>query len=166
MKLLNFIASFLIEKKAFAHCDIPCGIYDPHNAQAAAHTIIRMTQLIKDLEADINAPFEERKKIIHNVSRQTRIKEKHADLLEEELATLRDDYFKEEHFKEHAILNELFINTLKLIAKARQETNLQAAEETLENVLQIAEIFYKTKGVEPIRIKSVYPTGKEIVVYK
>ena len=166
MKLVNFIAPFLIEKKAFAHCDIPCGIYDPHNAQVAAHTVIRMTQLIKDLEADINAPFEERKKIIHNISRQTRIKEKHADLLEEELTTLRNDYFKEEHFKEHASLNELFMNTFKSVAKARQEINLQAAEETLENVLQIAEIFYKTKGVEPIRIKSVYPTGKEIVTYK
>lgn len=93
MKLLGFIASFLIEKKAFAHCDIPCGIYDPHNAQVAAHTVIRMTQLIKDLEADINAPFEERKKIIHNISRQTRIKEKHAGLLEEELTTLRNIFF-------------------------------------------------------------------------
>jgi nickel superoxide dismutase len=55
---------------------------------------------------------------------------------------------------------------MKLASKARQEINIDAANELLENVQQIAEIFYKTKNVKPIRIKSVYPTGLEIVFYQ
>ena len=35
---------------AYAHCDIPCGIYDPHHAQMAAHTVVRMVDLINQLE--------------------------------------------------------------------------------------------------------------------
>src|SRR5437773_8944914 len=35
---------------AYAHCDIPCGIYDPHHAQLAAHTVVRMVDLINQLE--------------------------------------------------------------------------------------------------------------------
>ena len=33
-------------EEAHAHCDIPCGIYDPHLAQIGALTCIRMNQLI------------------------------------------------------------------------------------------------------------------------
>lgn len=165
--IFHFIFNnFLSDKIAYAHCDIPCGIYDPHNAQMAAHTVIRMTQLINDMKADINAPFEERKKIIHNISRYTKVKEKHSDLLEEELSTLRDDYFKEEHFKEYPNLNELFVKTLKSAAKARQNVDMQAAEDALSGVLEIAEIFFKTKDVEYARVKSVYPTERELVVQK
>lgn len=157
---------FLPEQNAYAHCDIPCGIYDPHLAQVAAHTIIRMTSLINDLQADINAPFEERKKIIHNIARYTKVKEEHSDLLEKELNTLRDDYFKEEDFKKYSNLNNLFIKTLKSAAKARQNIDIVSAEETLAGVLEISEIFYKTKNVQPIRVKSVYPTEREVVLHK
>lgn len=160
MKLVKLLSYLLPEKIAFAHCDIPCGIYDPHNAQLAAHTIIRMTELLQDVRRENETKAE------HDIARYTTVKEKHADLLEEELDTLRNDYFKKEHFKEYANLNDLFINTLKSAAKARQNIDMQAAEESLSGVLEIAEIFFKTKGVEFIRVKSVYPTQRELVVQK
>lgn len=159
--ILRFLLeNLLIEKKAYAHCDIPCGIYDPHNAQVAAHTIIRMTELLQDVKRDDETKAE------HDISRLTRTKEKHATLLEEELDTLRNDYFKDEHFKEYPNLNNLFINTLKSAAKARQNIDITAADEALSGVLEIAEIFYKTKGIESARVKSVYPTQRELVVQK
>ena len=96
----------------------------------------------------------------------THVKEEHSNILEEELDTLRNDYFKDEHFKQYPNLNELFIGALKSSAKARQNISLEAAQETLASVQQIAEIFFKTKGVEPIRVKTVYPTGGEIVLHK
>jgi nickel superoxide dismutase len=165
--ILRFLLEkLLIEKTAYAHCDIPCGIYDPHQAQLAAHTVIRMTQLINDMKADINAPLEERKKIIHNLSRYTKVKEDHSNLLEEELDTLRNDYFKDEHFKEYPNLQELFVKTLKASAKARQEIDIEAAKESLAGAQEIAEIFFKTKGATPIRVKTVFPTGGEIVLHK
>src|ERR1035437_4459738 len=146
MNILKNISKLLPEKIAFAHCDIPCGIYDPYVAQRAAHTILRMTQLLTDLKTD------DQKKLAHDISRMTHVEEEHTDLLEEELETLRYDYFKEEHFKTYPNLESLFTKTLKTASKARQEINLEAANEVLVNVLEIAEIFFKTKNVEPVRV--------------
>ena len=150
----------LTEQIAYAHCDIPCGIYDPYVAQRAAHTIIRMTQLLSEIKQDDDLKSD------HSIARMTHVKEEHSDLLEEELDTLRNDYFKEEHFKENPSLNDLFGKTLKASAKARQDIDIEAAKEVLAGVQKIAEIFFKTKGVESIRVKSVYPTGGEIVLHK
>lgn len=157
---ISFLAKILPTKTAYAHCDIPCGIYDPFRAQQAAHTIIRMTELLGKVERTDETLAE------HSVSRLTHVKEKHADILEEELNTLRDDYFKEEHFVKFPNLNDLFIKTLKSAAKARQGISLPDAEETLAGAQEIAEIFFKTKGVEPVRVKTVYPTEREIVLHK
>jgi nickel superoxide dismutase len=151
---------FLKEEIALAHCDIPCGIYDPNRVQLAAHTIIRMTNLLAEVKQDDDLKSD------HTIARITHVKEDHVNILEEELETLRNDYFKEEHFKEYSNLNELFSKVLKSSAKARQNIDLEAAEDVLANVWQIAEIFFKTKGVSPIRVKSLYPTGGEIVTYQ
>jgi nickel superoxide dismutase len=159
-KLLFLLTLPLKENIAFAHCDIPCGIYDPYVMQRAAHTIIRMTQLIGEVKRDNETKAE------HDIARMTHVKEEHANLLEEELDTLRNDYFKEEHFNTYPTLNSLFTKTLKAASKARQEINMEAAQEVLAGAQEIAEIFFKTKNVEPIRVKSVYPTGGEIVLHK
>ena len=158
--ILNLILNLIPEKQAYAHCDIPCGIYDPYVAQRAAHTVIRMTQLLTELKRESETKAE------HDVARLTHVKEEHSNLLEEELDTLRNDYFKEEHFREYPNLNDLFIKTLKSSTKARQGIDMEAADETLKGVQEIAEIFYKTKNVEPVRVKSVYPTEREIVLHK
>ena len=156
-----------MEKTAYAHCDIPCGIYDPHNMQMAAHTVIRMNQLIQEVSASSpEPPFEERKKIISELSRLTQVKEEHGHLVEEELGTLQNDYFKKEHYAKFANLRELLEKATKLSVGVRQSIDMASAKELLETVLRISEIFYKTKNVTPIRIKSVYPTEGEIVTYK
>jgi nickel superoxide dismutase len=160
MKILKSFLKLLPAKIAFAHCDIPCGIYDPYMAQRAAHTIIRMTQLLSEIKQDDDLTSD------HTIARVTHVKEKHSDILEEELETLRNDYFKEEHFVTYSNLNELFTKTLKASAKARQEINMEAAQEVLSGVLEIAEIFFKTKNVQSVRVKSVYPTGGEMVLHK
>jgi nickel superoxide dismutase len=159
MKIKNLL-NILPLKIAYAHCDIPCGIYDPHQAQLAVHTVIRMTQLLTEIKRDNETKAE------HDIARITHVKEEHSNVIEEELETLRNDYFKEEHYKEYPNLNELFVKTLKSASKARQNIDIAAAEETLSGILEIAEIFYKTKGVTPVRVKSVYPTGGEMVFYK
>src|ERR1035437_2652061 len=153
-------------KIAYAHCDIPCGIYDPHQAQLAAHTVIRMTQLLLEIKRDPSVNSGQvQKKVVHDIARMTHVKEEHVNIIEEELETLRNDYFKEEHYKKYSNLNDLFIKTLKSASKVRQNIDIIAAQETLSGILEIAEIFYKTKNVKPVRVKSIYPTGGEIVVY-
>lgn len=151
-KIANFLIKLLPTRLIYAHCDIPCGIYDPHGMQMAAHTIIRMINLLDEAKDDMNKTV----RIIH-------VKEEHAALCEKEIVTLWADYFKEEHYKEYPDLNNLIFKTVKLTGKARQEINLEVAEELLKNVQEIAEIFWKTKGMNPVRIKSGYPTEGEIV---
>jgi nickel superoxide dismutase len=148
MNIIKTILKLFPGKIAFAHCDIPCGIYDPYVIQRAAHTILRMTQLLTDLKT------ENPTKMAHDISRMTHVKEEHADLLEEELETLKNDYFKEEHFKTYPNLESLFTKTLK------------AANEVLAAVLEISEIFFKTKNVESVRVPSIYPTGGEMVLHR
>ena len=155
MRILNYLIKVLPSKPLYAHCDIPCGIYDPHLAQMAAHTIIRMTKLIDEAEDDV-----------HKIARLTHVKEEHGDLCEEELITLWGDYFKEEHLKDYPNLHDLVWKSVKLTGKVRQEVNLEAANELLASVQKIAEIFWKTKGLEPVRIPSGSPTEGEIVSHK
>ena len=154
MNLLNSLVKLLPTKPVYAHCDIPCGIYDPHQMQLAAHTIIRMTSLISDAED------------AHKIARITHVKEKHAGIVEEEIVTLWADYFKSEHYSEYPNLLDLINSAIKLTGKVRQEVNIEAAQELLAKTQEIAEIFWKTKKMEAIRIPSGYPTEGEIVSHK
>lgn len=167
MKIINIILQLIPTKTVYAHCDVPCGIYDPHGAQIAAHTVIRMTDMINDLQVTSeNPPFDERKKIISQISRLTKVKEEHAELVKHEIRIIWGDYFKPEHLKDNPDLHELVFQTMKLASKARQEVNLEAANELLDNVQKIAEIFWKTKGVKTAKLKAPYPSGGEIIVPK
>lgn len=153
MSLKTILSKFLPSETAYAHCDIPCGIYDPNQAQLAAHTVLRMTQLLAEHTE------------MHDVARIVHVKEKHGDLVEESLGTLENDYFKEEHFEKFPELKGLIADAVKLSITVRQKIDTTTAKELLEKVLLISEIFYKTKGVTPIRVPSVYPTKGEFVTY-
>lgn len=157
------LKNLLRPKIAYAHCDIPCGIYDPHNAQMGAHTVIRMTDMINELNFETEDQTEIRKSH-QQITRLVRVKEKHAALVEKEVVTLWADYFKEEHFKEHPSLTKTVKDTLKLASKTRQEINPAAAQDLLKHTQEIAEIFYKTKGVKIARVKAPYPTEGELIV--
>lgn len=158
--ILSALSRILPTRVVYAHCDIPCGIYDPNAAQLAAHTIIRMTQLISEIKR------EDETKTEHDVARMTSVKEEHGEMVEKELDTLENDYFKEEHFNQFPELKELFSEAVKLSIKVRQAIDMAAAEQLLETILKISEIFYKTKNLQPVRLESPYPTGREIVTYK
>src|SRR3990170_3933268 len=84
-------------RTAHAHCDIPCGIYDPHHAQLAAHTVIRMNLLINELKKPgPNAAAEERQDYANKLSRYVATKEQHAEIAKHEVRILWADYFKPE----------------------------------------------------------------------
>jgi len=154
---------------AYAHCDIPCGIYDPHAAQLAALTVIRMVQLIQGLQA----PDEAGGKTAWDtygaqISRYTAVKEEHAKICEHEIIVLWTDYFKPEHLEKHSKLHEIVWNTCKLTSTVKQQINMEAAQQLLAGTQQIAEIFWDTKGVATKRQPSnqgqvggelVYPAG-------
>src|SRR6266540_197451 len=80
-------------KVAYAHCDIPCGIYDPHHAQMAAHTVIRIIDLIYQIpKPAASAGPKDWEAYAFKVSRHTTVKEQHAELAKHEVRILWGDY--------------------------------------------------------------------------
>ncbi|MFQ5981099.1 MAG: superoxide dismutase, Ni [Candidatus Heimdallarchaeota archaeon] len=145
-------------KSASAHCDIPCGIYDPHLAQLASHTVLRMVNLIQQLDSDS-------KYYGHKLARYTATKEEHAELVKYEISVLWGDYFKPEHFEKFPELKDLLWKTMVQASKARQGTEEEDAIALLESVQRIAEIFWESKGRKSLRVTAPYPTEREIVLH-
>lgn len=151
-RVLKVVNRVFPPKVAYAHCDIPCGIYDPHMAQLAALTVVRMNQLIQDLKPPSDEPtLDERKVLIAAQSRYTAVKEQHAELCKHELRVLWGDYFRPEHIQQHPDLHERFFNAMKLASRARQQNDMAAAQQLLGAVQGIAEIFWATKGAKTAR---------------
>lgn len=127
-----------------AHCDIPCGIYNPVSAEIAADTVIKMTQLLLDLGPQ---PTDQAASLTwHNsATRYILVKEEHARKLKEEVLILWTDYFKPEHVQKFPELHELVWQTTKLVSKTKQAVDLETAKQVRARVGRIAEIFWETK---------------------
>jgi nickel superoxide dismutase len=148
-----------------AHCDIPCGIYDPHEAQLAALTVLRMDQLIGELKAPPEgAKPEEIEKYHSQCARYVVVKERHSDRAESELVTLWADYFTPEHAKKFPELADKVWNAIQAIGKARRGTAVAEAEDALKQVQEVAEIFWKTKDTKSVRVASHSKAGHDLVV--
>lgn len=151
---------------AEAHCDIPCGIYDPHLMQVAALTVVRMHQLIDALERPApDAPIEARNKAFNSFGRYVNAKEEHSEIVKKEVRVLWGDYFKTEHLEKYPDLNNVVWGILKLAGKTKQEVNMQAAQDLLAQTQKFAEIFWDTKGVKTKRVPTNQgAAGGEFVV--
>ncbi|MHB8352266.1 MAG: superoxide dismutase, Ni [Thermoplasmata archaeon] len=156
---------FVAPAPAYAHCDIPCGIYEPHTAQIAALTVFRMDQLIGELVRPAEgAPAEAQAKYHSQFARYVQVKESHSDRCESELTTLWADYFNADLRKKYPEVEERFWKALQAVSKARQGVALADAQELLSQVQAIAELFWQSKGVPTRKVPSTYKTGGEIVV--
>src|SRR5512146_1250333 len=80
-------------EKASAHCDIPCGIYDPHLSEVAALTVVRMIDLMSELAKD---PKPQDLTYANNMARYIAVKEEHAELVKREVRVIWGDYIKQE----------------------------------------------------------------------
>jgi nickel superoxide dismutase len=125
-----------------AHCDVPCGIYDPHGAEIAAKTVSRMVVLINENQGD---DLEQRNKLVRCV----KVKEEHAELCKRELQVLWSDYFKAEHLEAYPDLHDRFWKALKQAGKCKQSVDAAAAADLEAQVAAIADIFWATKGGRP-----------------
>ena len=149
----------------YAHCDIPCGIYDPHEAQISALTVIRMDQLIGELAHPApDAKLEERAAYVSKMSRFTTVKEQHAERVKHEIRVIWGDYFTADHVKQFPQAHELVFKILKQASKCRQGTNLADAQELLKLVQDFAEVFWQTKGAKTKKQPSMQKSGGDLVV--
>ena len=96
MNLFGLLIKLLPTKPVFAHCDIPCGIYDPHSAQLASQTVLKMVQKLKELQKPEDDDWLEYK---NSMTRMILVKEQHAEICKKEVLILWTDYFKAEHLE-------------------------------------------------------------------
>ncbi|MEK6963217.1 MAG: superoxide dismutase, Ni [Nanoarchaeota archaeon] len=152
-------------KIVLAHCDVPCGIYDPHLAQVAAHTVYRMMTLVRDAKAPgpETSPAD-RAQYVHGISRYASTKEEHAEVCKRELRILWGDFFKPEHLEKYPDLHDKVWKAMKLAGKARQETHVETGKELIAAVNEIADMYWKCKGIATKTVKAPYPTEEPLVV--
>lgn len=135
MDLRSFIAPRVV---VHAHCDIPCGIYDPTAAKVAADTVAKMVEKITGAPGTDTAS---RNTFIRSVT----VKDEHAQICKKELLILWTDYFKPEHLEKYPKLHETFWKAAKLCSKNKQNVDAQAATDLQAAVKEISDIFWATK---------------------
>lgn len=144
---------------ASAHCDIPCGIYDPIIAQIAALTVVRMI----DLMADLESKPERNLAYTNSMSRYITVKEEHAEKVKHEVRVIWGDYLKAQHLEKYPDAHALVHKIMALGSKARQSVDRETAVQLVEAVNDFAQIFWETKGIATKRAKAPYAPALELV---
>ena len=129
-----------------AHCDGPCGVYDPADARIKAEAVLSMTKKILALSPPADGDANAWAAYLNTMSRYIAIKEEQAQKAKDELLILWTDYFKPVHLEKHPDLHTIFWHAAKLCSACKVEVNLQHAEELMATVQKIHNIFWATKG--------------------
>jgi nickel superoxide dismutase len=116
-----------------AHCDLPCGVYDPAQARIEAESVLQSIEKYQESDDPI---FKQR---------AIMIKEERADLVKHHLWVLWTDYFKPEHLEAHPELHELFWKATKLAGETKQGVDVAVAQQLLDKIGEIDKIFWETK---------------------
>lgn len=130
---------------ALAHCDIPCGIYDPIAAKIAAQTVQKMVLRMQNLEhPGPGAEMPAHQAFANTFSRYVQVKEEHAEKVKAELRILWADYAWP-----NTDANEIaakFNAALKLAGQCKQSVSMENAEKLVAACDDIAAAFWATKG--------------------
>ena len=104
-----------------AHCDLPCGVYDPAQARIEAQSV---KALMEKYHGSDDPDFR---------TRALFIKEERADLVKHHLWVLWTDYFKPPHFEKYPQLHQLFNEATKLAGAsgAKGSTDPEVATQLL-----------------------------------
>jgi nickel superoxide dismutase len=117
-----------------AHCDLPCGIYDPAQARIEAESVKACQEKFQGSD---DAIFKDR---------AISIKEQRANLVKEHLWVLWTDYFKPEHLETYPQLHELFWNATKEAGNAKRSEDPAQGQKLLDAVDELSKIFWETKS--------------------
>lgn len=128
---MNILAKLI--KPVYAHCDLPCGVYDPIQARIEAESILKIMHKYQDNDTVVFR------------TRAIFIKEQRAELVKHHLWVLWTDYFKPEHLEKHPELHDLFWKATKQAGETKHQTDPAVAEKLLEMIDQIDTIFKETK---------------------
>ena len=133
-RLLSVADRLSAPTPAHAHCDLPCGVYDPAQARIEAEAVKSIQQKFQESDDPI---FQ---------GRAVRIKEDRAEMLKHHLWVLWTDYFKPEHLAKYPNLHELFWNATKEAGAAKKSDDPSQGDKLLGLIKEIDTIFWETKN--------------------
>ena len=118
-----------------AHCDLPCGVYDPAQARIEAESV---RAIAEKYQGNDDPAFR---------ARAIQIKEERSELVKHHLWVLWTDYFKPPHFAKYPQLHELFNEATKLAGAGgtKGSTDVATADKLLAKIDEISKIFWETK---------------------
>ena len=143
----------------FAHCDIPCKIYDPIFAQISVLTMIRLVDLIDELDISSSSSINDKAQFNRLVSQ----KEEHGIKVKDEISIIWGDYFKKPQFDEFPEIHELTHLIMLQCSKSKQNLDRSCVIELLVSVNRFAEIFWSTKNINTFKAKCPYPPELALV---
>ncbi|MEM9128693.1 MAG: superoxide dismutase, Ni [Pseudomonadota bacterium] len=143
--------------KARAHCDIPCGIYDPNPSIIAAVSVVRLMDLLEE------ASSEDAVALANVRSRNIARKEDEAEKLKHEIRIIWGDYFKGPLLEKYPGVHALVHQIMQKASACKQDTHRDDALELVNLVNEFAELFWTTKGVKFARGKCPYPPNIDVV---
>ena len=132
-RVLSSLDRLIAPRTAHAHCDLPCGVYDPAQARIEAESV---KAIMEKFNGSDDAAFKERCIFI---------KEERADLVKHHLWILWTDYFKPDHLQKYPELHDLFWKATKAAGDAKKTTEVSVAENMLTQIGEIDRIFWETK---------------------
>ena len=132
MRLLSRILGPRLE--ATAHCDLPCGVYDPAQARIEAESVKAIQEKYQGNE---DPEFR---------ARAIQIKEQRAELVKHHLWVLWTDYFKPPHFEKYPNLHGLFNDTIKQASACKQSNDPADGQKLIDLIDEIAKVFWETKA--------------------
>jgi nickel superoxide dismutase len=124
-----------------AHCDLPCGVYDPAQARIEAQSVKAIQERYQNAEKMKSAA----ETVEDYRGRCLSIKEQRANLVKEHLWVLWTDYFKPEHKEKYPQLHDLFWNATKEAGLAKKSQDPAQGQKLLDLVGEIDTIFWETK---------------------
>jgi len=160
--LLSKLDSAVSFKSVSAHCDIPCGVYDPSTAQIAALSVIRFIDLIEEINAKDELSAEDHAKLIRLIGD----KETHATKVKYEVNVIWGDYFKQPQFEKFPDTHTLVHKIMMAGSSCKQNVNRENGLELLALVNEFAESFWATKGIETYTAKCPYKPALDTVYPK
>jgi len=132
-RLLSLTDRMSAPALAHAHCDLPCGVYDPAQARIEAEAVKSIQQKFQESDDPI---FK---------GRAVRIKEDRAEMLKHHLWVLWTDYFKPEHLEKYPNLHDTFWQATKMAGEAKKTEDPAQGQKLLDAVADIEKIFWETK---------------------
>ena len=143
---LSTLLSSLPARSVQAHCDGPCGVYDPASARVSAEAVVSMTKKLLELQPPSGNDPAAWATYNNTFSRFVAIKEEQAQQTKNELLILWTDYFKPEHLATFPDLHDTFWKAAKLCSSCKVNINESHANELLNSVEKIHTMFWQSKG--------------------